>query len=432
MNQTTIESVLEWLNNSSVNPRNKVNSLPWFHIPTILTARIQSQQQDNNQLFVHLLQRMMTILDECFDSHTPIPNKRLLHSSLSQLSQFHSLDPKIKRGAGQCILSLEVVDEGPMVVVQKEHLESMEAIQTSFSNLQQQFDQLQVQFSESERKNIQNEKEIAELMEKVKNHPIDSKDQTIAELKEQLADHTQLQREVALLRADKESFVSVIGSLQKEKEQLRNDVSNQSQKLEENECEIAELKQTIEEMKTELARKEPFFVSSDIIVAYDPNYFRVSGSTVTRINSTSHVGCFTRPVSKGIHRLSIKTAAEHACVLDAVEFPYYLTRHVYCSPQSAMMHNNGWLYSADKGFVQSTKPRAEQEWSAEADLEKRTLHFFLDGLQQPHHFIDIPVPLVFAIDTCSPDSPIEITFWGEVKKSHVTFQGIGHNLGRHD
>ncbi|KAK2947042.1 hypothetical protein BLNAU_18044 [Blattamonas nauphoetae] len=316
---------------------------------------------------------MMIVLNECFDSHTPIPNKRLLHSSLSQLSQSPSLPPSALRD---------------------------------------------------------NEKEKAELMEKVKTHPIDSKDQTIAELKEQLADQTQLQREVALLRADKETFVSVIGSLQKEKEQLRNDVANKTQKLEENEKSLVQARQTIEEMKAELARKEQFFVSSEIIIAFDPNHYRVNGTTVTNI-SGRWVGCFTKPVSKGIHRLSIKTAANTLIgVIDAAEFPKHLTSHSHASPKAGLMQNcSGYLYTASKNIVLNTIPQKEQEFSVEADLEKRTLHFFIDGMQQPHHFIDIPVPLVFALDPYTQDVPIPIAFWGELELSSVTFQGTGHNLG---
>ncbi|KAK2957272.1 hypothetical protein BLNAU_7650 [Blattamonas nauphoetae] len=93
------------------------------------------------------------------------------------------------------------------------------------------------------------------------------------------------------------------------------------------------------------------------------------------------------------------------------------------------MYNNGSLFSAGRQLVRNTPPREGQEWSAEADLEKRTLHFFIDGVQQPHHFTDIPVPLVFAIDVHTKDIPIEITFWGEEQQSHVIHQGIGHNLG---
>ncbi|KAK2956292.1 hypothetical protein BLNAU_8856 [Blattamonas nauphoetae] len=201
--------------------------------------------------------------------------------------------------------------------------------------------------------------------------------------------------------------------------------------LEENERVIAELKPTIQQTRTKVARKEEFFVSSNIIVAFSPEHFRVSGSTVTRINSQSWAGCFTKPVSKGIHRLSIRTQANCVMigVLDAAEYPEYLTREVYRSSKAAMMNtSNGYLGSAYKPVGQNTPPQEGQEWSAEADLEKRTLHFFIDGVQQPHHFINIPVPLVFAIDACVKDVPIEITFWGETQ-SHVTFEGTGYNLG---
>ncbi|KAK2940634.1 hypothetical protein BLNAU_24456 [Blattamonas nauphoetae] len=147
-----MESVLEWLSDSSVHPRYKVNSFQWFHIPSLLTTHIQSQQEQptkqTNELLSQLLQRMMTILDECFDCHTPIANKRLLHSSLSQLSQLPSLDPKIKKGVGYCFVALDSVDEGPFVLVWKEEVESNEAAVSSFSNLQQKHDEIQAKLSE--------------------------------------------------------------------------------------------------------------------------------------------------------------------------------------------------------------------------------------------------------------------------------------------
>ncbi|KAK2956180.1 hypothetical protein BLNAU_8743 [Blattamonas nauphoetae] len=198
-NLQTIESVLEWLSDSSVHPRNKVNSFQWFHIPTLLTTHIQPQQdqqveqhqppvEHNNEVLSQLLQRIATFLDECFDSHTQIPNKRLLRSSLSQLAQCHTLDPKIKRKTSQCLTSLESIEDGPFAVVRTSQLDVME-----------------------------------------------SNDRTIAGLKEQIAHHTQIKREVEMLRADKKAlmtdnndlrkertqFLSVVSSLQRENEQLR-------------------------------------------------------------------------------------------------------------------------------------------------------------------------------------------------------------------
>ncbi|KAK2956592.1 hypothetical protein BLNAU_8432 [Blattamonas nauphoetae] len=370
----------------------EVHSFQWFHIPTLLRTHLQTQQQEqNNDHFSQLLQRITTVLDECFDSHTPIPNKRLLHSSLSKLSQSPSLPPAVQRDVEKSFASLKIVEEGPIAVVETSQLDL-----------------------------------------------IVSKEQTIAEQKQQLANQAQLEREVAKLRADKESFMSVVSSLQKEKEQiqkekeeLRSDLTNKTQKLEENERVIAELKQSNEQMKIDVARKEQFFVSSDIIVAFSPDYFQVNVSTVTRIHSSGWVGCFTKPVSKGIHRLSIKTKFLSVMigVCGPAEYPKYLTSGTYQSPQAAMMENNGWLYSAGKNLAPNTIPREGQEWSVEANLEKRTLHFFINGVQQPHHFINIPVPLVFAIDVYDKDAWIEITYWGEEKQSHVTYQGTGHNLG---
>ncbi|KAK2947310.1 hypothetical protein BLNAU_17786 [Blattamonas nauphoetae] len=388
LNPPTMESVLECLSDSSVESTNKVNSMLWFDIPIILTDHIQSQPtKQNNEVLSQLLQRMMTILDECSDSHCSIANKRLLHTSLSQLSQSPSLDPKIKRETEQCLASLEKVDENPYSVVPQQLFESVRTNLTLLSNLQQKLDELQVKLVESERKNAELEREKAEWIEKEK------------------------------------TLVSTVESLQREKQQFQLDHDSQ----------VEAQNHTIRQMTTELPQRPQPIVASDVIVAFNPNHFRVSGSTVTNINPDNSACCFTKPVSKGIHRLSIRTEAEELMigVLDAAEYPNYLTSAVHTSPKAALMYNGvyGHLWTADKNIAQIAKPRAGQEWSAEADLEKRTLHFFLDGVQQPHHFINIPVPLVFAINSCEKDGQIEITFWGELKKSSVTFAGTGHNLG---
>ncbi|KAK2948568.1 hypothetical protein BLNAU_16467 [Blattamonas nauphoetae] len=398
-----MESVLEWLSDSSVHPRNKVNSFQWFHIPTLLTTHIQSQPtKQNNELFSQLLQRMMTILDECFDCHTPIANKRLLHSSLSQLSQSPSLSPSIKRDVEKCFASLKFVEEGPFAIVEASQLDLME-----------------------------------------------SKDRTIAEMKEQLTKQQQLNQyehllamrakkegELAELLVEEQSVHWQMWALQMEKVQIlkerewqRRELALKTQKLEENERVIGELKQEIQQLKAEVARKEPI-VASDVIVAVSLNQYQMHGWKLTRINADGYAGCFTKPFWNGIHRMSIKTETRQVNfgVIDAAESPQFLTKMVHNSPKAALMSNNGWLFSAGRSPAQNPPLQKGQEWSAEADLEKRTLHFFVDGIQQQHHFTNIPVPLVFAIDVHSHGTQVEITFWGETQ-SHVTFEGTGHNLG---
>ncbi|KAK2947524.1 hypothetical protein BLNAU_17544 [Blattamonas nauphoetae] len=346
-----------------------------------------------------LLQRMMTILDECFDSHTPIANKRLLHSSLSQLTQSPSLTPSIRRDVDKCLAALNSVDEGQSVVLKKEPLESMGKISNTFSNSQQKHDTLLPKLSERDITVVNIDNENGKLSQ---NKP---DDQLLSSHLQLTAKCSKLEQDLTLLRAENDSFVSRIDSLQKEKEEMRVELTNQTQKLEENEC----------------------------VIAFSPDHFRVNGFSVTRTNfDRSWASCFTKPVSKGIHRLSIINSASRLMigVCDAAEYPKFLASAVQNSPKAAMMHNvDGHLWSAGKRVAQNTPPEKRQEWSAEADLEKRTLHFFINGVQLLHHFINIPVPLVFALDAYFNDSQIEITFWGELKESSVTFEGTGHRLG---
>ncbi|KAK2948596.1 putative Protein kinase domain containing protein [Blattamonas nauphoetae] len=241
-----------------------------------------------------------------------------------------------------------------------------------------------------------------------------------------------MKQENAQLKAKLNESERLSTTLKTEIEKLRKDLATKTPKPTKNARGPPPAQQTVQKTKTELPAPSKPHVASDVLVAFSPEQFIVSGSTVTRINSgIGWAVCFTKPVSKGIHRLSIDTIAKYVMigVCDAAEYPKHLTSAVYKSPKAALMHNfDGYLYTAGNNLVQNTKPQSGQEWSAEADLEKRTLHFFIDGVQQQHHFINIPVPLVFAIDVGMKDVPIEITFWGELKQSSVTFEGEGHNL----
>ncbi|KAK2947312.1 putative Protein kinase domain containing protein [Blattamonas nauphoetae] len=257
--------------------------------------------------------------------------------------------------------------ETPLSLFLREELDTtrtqLDNSQSQLNTLKLTFDKLQAKLIESERKNGQFERGNAEWT------------------------------------GGRNTHLSQIESLQTENEQLRRYLVHSTEKLLENERVIEELKQTIQQLNTELPQRSQPIVASDVIVAFSPEHFRVSGSIVTKINSNDWVGCFTKPVSKGIHRLSINTEAHVKFgVLDAAECRNYLTKDVSESPKAAMMEPGGWLYSASKIIAQNTPLQEGQEWSAEADLEKRTLHFFIDGVQQKHHFIGIPVPLVFAIN----------------------------------
>ncbi|KAK2941841.1 hypothetical protein BLNAU_23247 [Blattamonas nauphoetae] len=235
MNYPTIESVMEWLSDSSVHPRNKVNSFQWFHIPSLLTTHIQSQQEQptkqNNEVLSQLLQRMMTILDECFDCHTPIANKRLLHSSLSQLSQSPSLEPKIKRGAVHCLGSLEILDEGRFAIVETSQLDLMES----------------------------NVRTIADLKEQL------TKQQQLNQYEHLLAMRAKKEGELAELLVEEQSVHWQMWALQIEKVQIlkerqwqRRELMSEKQKLKEKKREIEELKQIVQQMETEMARRREF------------------------------------------------------------------------------------------------------------------------------------------------------------------------------
>ncbi|KAK2952443.1 hypothetical protein BLNAU_12549 [Blattamonas nauphoetae] len=198
-----------------------------------------------------------------------------------------------------------------------------------------------------------------------------------------------------MLEVEKAELMEEKKQIQQENEHLRSELASKTQKQEENDRVIAEQKRTIQQTKTEVTRIEEFIISSNIIVAFSPQHFRVMFG-----------------------------------VLDAAEFPQYFITHAHSSPKAAMMYNSdGCLISAGRSIAQNTKPESGQEWSAEADLEKKTLHFFVNRVQQSHHFINIPIPLVFAIDDWDRNVPIKITYWGETQ-SHVTNEAFEGDSGK--
>ncbi|KAK2947338.1 hypothetical protein BLNAU_17725 [Blattamonas nauphoetae] len=95
-------------------------------------------KEQKNELFSQLLQSIMKIFDECFDSHTPIPNKRLFHSSLTQLSQSSSLPLSTRRDVDRCLTSLKYVEEGPFAVVETSQVDLMESKDQTIAELKQQ------------------------------------------------------------------------------------------------------------------------------------------------------------------------------------------------------------------------------------------------------------------------------------------------------
>ncbi|KAK2940534.1 hypothetical protein BLNAU_24549 [Blattamonas nauphoetae] len=161
---------------------------------------------------------------------------------------------------------------------------------------------------------------------------------------------------------------------------------------------VEELSQTIEQIKAD-----------NIIVTFDPTCFIMKSATVTRINTQEHAGCFTKPVLKGIHRMSLKIEDVIVLmgVIDATKYHNHLTTFVYTSPNAAMMNrNNGYLY----GWPNHCSERRSSERAG-----------------VPHHFVNIPVPLVFALDVRTKKVPIPIATIGERRRN----ARVGHVVSEH-
>ncbi|KAK2961699.1 hypothetical protein BLNAU_3136 [Blattamonas nauphoetae] len=246
---------------------------------------------------------------------------------------------------------------------------------------------------------------------------------------------------------DHEEFNRLM-QMKPELEELQKKVKKMSAKQSETDQKIAKLEQIVAKHEETLNPPAPKvdpkpdgILASEVIVSFITDHFRLSGLTVTKINATNWASCFTKPISQEIHRLTIRVNPSNVGmafgistlsvigVIAAADYPSFLTTYFYASGKAATVYtSNGVIYTGSSSPATNKLVGTVQLFSVEANLEKKTLHFFYDGVQQPNHFVGIPVPLVFGISSYNQNHLVDITFWGEVKQPSVTYEGTGHNL----
>ncbi|KAK2944383.1 putative Dynein axonemal heavy chain 6 [Blattamonas nauphoetae] len=122
----SIESVLDEVSSWRTNVLMIMNTPHWNQIPLLI--REWDRKDDN--LMIKLLDMMFRILKLLSDSEIPLPNKRLLHLTLSTFSQSADLSKQIHIGVRQCLLILESVHDGPLMTVEREEFQTMESTLT--------------------------------------------------------------------------------------------------------------------------------------------------------------------------------------------------------------------------------------------------------------------------------------------------------------
>ncbi|KAK2949199.1 hypothetical protein BLNAU_15925 [Blattamonas nauphoetae] len=118
----SIKSVLEELIRSGSDVSVIVHTRYWNAIPLL----IREWDGKDEATMMRLLDEMSRILTLVSDSEVAVANKRLLHSSLSVLSQTPTLPKKIHTRAGQCHFLLDSVPDGPFMLLGTEEFRRME------------------------------------------------------------------------------------------------------------------------------------------------------------------------------------------------------------------------------------------------------------------------------------------------------------------
>ncbi|KAK2947814.1 hypothetical protein BLNAU_17234 [Blattamonas nauphoetae] len=159
----TLDTTIEELESGIRRPDTVVNSRIWQNIP-ILMRDSSLLEERNLQKTGRLMNAILQILNECVKNEISIVNRRLLHSSLSTLASSPNLSKAIRVGAGQCLLSLDSLEDGHFVLVETVELKSMEEATLhntqTISKQKEEIDQLSHTITTLERQNKEEEERL--------------------------------------------------------------------------------------------------------------------------------------------------------------------------------------------------------------------------------------------------------------------------------
>ncbi|KAK2945472.1 hypothetical protein BLNAU_19601 [Blattamonas nauphoetae] len=144
----SIESMLKELTRSGSDISVIVNTRFWNTIPLL----IRKWDGKEEEAMCSLLDELSRILTLTSDSEVPLANKRLLHSSLSALSQKPTLPTKIRIRVEKCIPTLNSITDGTFMLVETDEFRIMEEqkkeLETRSSEITQQKLELDTQITD--------------------------------------------------------------------------------------------------------------------------------------------------------------------------------------------------------------------------------------------------------------------------------------------
>ncbi|KAK2961035.1 putative Carbon catabolite-derepressing protein kinase [Blattamonas nauphoetae] len=120
-----INTTIEELERGVSQPEEIVNSGVWQNIPNLLRDD-DLLEEKNIPKMEKLIQSIVHVLNECSKNDISLVNRRMLHSSLSNLATSSTPDKTIRDGVDRCLASLDSVKDGPSMLVDANEFKSME------------------------------------------------------------------------------------------------------------------------------------------------------------------------------------------------------------------------------------------------------------------------------------------------------------------
>ncbi|KAK2960261.1 hypothetical protein BLNAU_4814 [Blattamonas nauphoetae] len=254
---------------------------------------------------------MSRILTDFSDLELPLINKRLLHSSLSTLSQTPTLPKKIRIRVEKCVPALNSITDGPFMMMETDEVRSME----------QSLSELQHLSSEIEKQKMELETRIKDLVQDVEKYQkdmakkVETYERTKAELAEAKNRITCLEMELAAEQKIPRRIEEKMEETEEKKEDFEeedDEMDVEGQQEEEKGGHDLEMGRVETEENLELTRMmmRSEWNGTESLLTIDGTAHALTPTTLIQIiqlEKSCWRTSFTRPIDEGEWELKIRT-----------------------------------------------------------------------------------------------------------------------------
>ncbi|KAA6354644.1 MAG: hypothetical protein EZS28_049829, partial [Streblomastix strix] len=161
----------------------------------------------------------------------------------------------------------------------------------------------------------------------------------------------------------------------------------------------------------------------------DTSLIKVEDNVFTKLKGDNDVVvAFDPPIQQGIHRFSIAFANSYSCFhsIGIVDAAVNITKgYALGEDEKSAEYNNknvfGQVYHKNKGVEGNEEYQDEQLITAEVnmDAKPRTLHFFVEGKEQPVYVSSLPASIRFAIHIYAEGASFTVVTLGKAPSASV-------------